>query len=91
MFTNQVNKHNMSSSEMKGLIVLFVFSLCCCGLVDKLYLTLKTPWTVACQAPLSIGFSRQEYWSRLPFLSPENYEYILITDSSVEYILEELK
>ena len=29
-----------------------------------------TPWTVACQAPLSIGFSRQEYWSRLPFLSP---------------------
>ena len=25
-----------------------------------------TPWTVACQAPLSLGFSRQEYWSRLP-------------------------
>ena len=25
-----------------------------------------TPWTAACQAPLSIGFSRQEYWSRLP-------------------------
>uniref|UniRef100_A0A452FS50 protein-tyrosine-phosphatase n=1 Tax=Capra hircus TaxID=9925 RepID=A0A452FS50_CAPHI len=29
-----------------------------------------TPWTIACQAPLSIGFSRQEYWSGLPFLSP---------------------
>ena len=29
-----------------------------------------TPWTVACQAPLSIEFSRQEYWSRLPFPSP---------------------
>ena len=27
------------------------------------------PWTVACQAPLSIGFPRQEYWSRLPFPS----------------------
>ena len=27
---------------------------------------LATPWTVACQAPLSIGFSRQEYWSGLP-------------------------
>ena len=27
-------------------------------------------WTVACQAPLSIGFSRQEYWSGLPFPSP---------------------
>ena len=29
-----------------------------------------TPWMVAYQAPLSIGFSRQEYWSRLPFPSP---------------------
>ena len=27
-----------------------------------------TPWTVARQAPLSIGLSRQEYWSGLPFL-----------------------
>ena len=25
-----------------------------------------TPWTVACQAPLSMGFSRQEYWNHLP-------------------------
>ena len=33
-------------------------------------LTLATLWTVACQAPLSMGFSRQEYWSRLPFSSP---------------------
>ena len=29
-----------------------------------------TPWTIACQAPLSTGFSRQEYWSGLPFPSP---------------------
>ena len=29
-----------------------------------------TPWTVACQAPLSIGFSRQEYWSGLPCPPP---------------------
>ena len=28
-----------------------------------------TPWAIACQAPLSTGFSRQEYWSGLPFLS----------------------
>ena len=28
------------------------------------------PWTVACQAPPSMGFSRQEYWSGLPFPSP---------------------
>ena len=33
-------------------------------------MTLVTPWTVACQAPLSIGFIRQECWSELPFPSP---------------------
>ena len=31
---------------------------------------LATPWTVASQAPLSMGFSRQEYWNGLPFSSP---------------------
>ena len=31
----------------------------------------STPWTAACQAPLSMGFSRQEYWSGLPFPPPE--------------------
>ena len=29
-----------------------------------------TPWTAACQAPLSMEFSRQAYWSGLPFPSP---------------------
>ena len=29
-----------------------------------------TLWSVACQAPLSMGFSRQEYWSGVPFPSP---------------------
>ena len=42
------------------------------GLVAKLCLTLMTPWTVGCQAPLSVRFSRQEYWSGLPFPSPGN-------------------
>ena len=32
--------------------------------------TLATPWTGACQAPPSMGVSRQEYWSGLPFPSP---------------------
>ena len=40
------------------------------GLVAKSCLALVTPWTVARQVPLSLGFFRQEYWSRLPFLSP---------------------
>ena len=37
------------------------------GFVTKLWPTLVIPWTVACQTPLSMGFSRQEYWSVLPF------------------------
>ena len=40
------------------------------GLVAKSCLTLAIPWTVACQVPLSMGLSRQEYWSGLPFPSP---------------------
>ena len=40
------------------------------GLVAKSCLALATPWTVVCQAPLSVGFSRQEYWSGLLFPSP---------------------
>ena len=35
--------------------------------------TLVTPWTVACKAPLSMGFLRQEYWSGLPFCSSGNF------------------
>ena len=39
-------------------------------LVAKSCPTLASPWTAARQAPLSMGFSRQEYWSGLPFPSP---------------------
>ena len=42
------------------------------GLVAKSYPALATPWTVACQTPLSMGFSRQECWSGLPFPSLGN-------------------
>ena len=38
--------------------------------VNQLCPTLATPWTVTHQAPLSMEFSRQEYWSELPFPSP---------------------
>ena len=41
--------------------------LLCCA---QSCLTLDTPWAVACQAPLSMGFSRQEYSSGLPFPPP---------------------
>ena len=45
----------MVSSEVKSLSRVHLFA---------------TPWTVAYQAPPSVGFSRQEYWSELPFPSP---------------------
>ena len=40
-------------------------------LVVMSYLTLCDPWKVTHQAPLSMGFSRQKYWSGLPFPFPE--------------------
>ena len=39
---------------------------CVCAKLLQSHLTLCDPWTVARQAPLSMGFSRQEYWSGLP-------------------------
>ena len=49
------------------------------GLVAKLCPTPATPWTVACQAPPSMGFSRQEYWSGLPFTCGYTYFLKLFT------------
>ena len=36
----------------------------------QLFQLFATPWTVACQAPLFMGFSKQDYWSRLSFPPP---------------------
>ena len=52
----------------------FIF-VCVCvysggGLVAKLCSILVTPWTVAHQGPLTLGFPRREYWSGLPFPPP---------------------
>ena len=43
--------------------------MCVCVCLSRVHLFV-TPWTVAHQAPLSMGFSRQEYWSELPCPSP---------------------
>ena len=43
---------------------------CCCFSRQAVSDSFVTLWTVACQAPLSMGFSRQECWSGLPFPSP---------------------
>ena len=44
----------------------------CSGLVGNSCPILVTPWTEALQVHLSMGFSRQVYWSGLPFPSPED-------------------
>ena len=43
---------------------------CVCVLSCSHVRLFATPWTIARQAPLSMGFPRQEYWSRLPFPTP---------------------
>ena len=45
---------------------------------------IAAPWTVACQAPLLMEFSRQEYWSGLPFPSPGDLAYPEIEPSLLE-------
>ena len=41
--------------------------VCCCLVESNSFVT---SWAIACQAPLFMGFSKQEYWSGLPFTSP---------------------
>ena len=43
---------------------------CVCVLVLSCVRLFATPWTVACQSPLSMEFSKREYWTGLPFPSP---------------------
>ena len=52
-----------------------------CSIVSDSWGTVCTPWTVACLASLSMGFSQQEYWSVLPFPSPES-----LPDSRIETV-----
>ena len=47
----------------------FLKMLCCAQTLSCVQL-FAMPWTIDHQAPLSIGFSRQEYWSGLPFPPP---------------------
>ena len=46
-------------------------SCCCCFSRQVVFNCFATPQTVAGQGPLPLGFPRQEYWSGLPFPSPE--------------------
>ena len=59
------------SEILKDLIQASIYKTCVC-LVAQLVQLFLTPQTVALQAPLSMKFSRQEYWSGSPFPSPGN-------------------
>ena len=59
----------------------FIYSTHCCDCVLSRVRLFATTWTVACHAPLSMGFSRQEYWSGLPF--PSSGELL---DPGMEFI-----
>ena len=59
-------------------------------LVTQLCLTLCNLWSVATQAPLSMGFSKQEYWSGLPFPSPWDIPHPGIKPESREWQADSL-
>ena len=53
------------------LFLVFLCSKCCCCCLSRSVVSdSAAPWTVACQAPLSMGCSRKEYWNGLPFPLP---------------------
>ena len=57
------------TSQLPFSPVCLVLRACVLSYLNRVRLS-ATPWTIALQAPLSLGFSRQEYWSGLPFPSP---------------------
>ena len=60
------------SMQLTNYSVCVCVCVCVCVLVPGHVRLFATPWTVALQVPPSMGFSRQEYWSGLPFPSPEH-------------------
>ena len=58
-----------------------LFDISCCRLIAKLCWLFATPWIVAHQAPLSMGFPRQDYRSRLPFSVSLPFPHFHLTSS----------
>ena len=60
----------MIPTPRKPLCIKILLLFSCVVLLFSCVQHFSTPWTVAHQAPLSMGFSRQEYWSGFPFPPP---------------------
>ena len=75
-FLNGVFDEQQFWIQMKSNLLFFNSSLrvhvcvCVCVCVLSRVWLFATPWTIACQVPLFMEFSRQVYWSKLPFPSP---------------------
>ena len=67
-------------SDMRLYYKQVVYMQCCVCMLSRVWFSV-TPLTIACQASLSMEFSKQEYWSRLPFLSPQD-----LPDSGIELV-----
>ena len=81
-----LSSHRLKGSDVPGtrsgrsLLFIFIHQHFCatfCRERESMHahcvLLCVTPWTVAHQASLSMGYPRQEYWSGLPFLSPGDF------------------
>ena len=65
--------HTRGSKDTLKAVERSTSRFCCyfsCSIISDSF---ETPWTIAHQIPLSIRFSRQEYWSGLPFPSPGDH------------------
>ena len=68
---NNLQQNNENYTSVKFVVCIFFLTV---KLLSRVRL-FATPWTVAYQVPPSMGFSRHEYWSGLPFPSPGNLPY----------------
>ena len=82
----------LSGSALLGMVAISYMHACMLSCFSHVQLC-ATLWTVARQAPLSVGFSRQEYWSGLPYPPPgdlptpeiEPVTHVSCTDRQVSY------
>ena len=71
--TGNISKVDLYAANLENKAKIFPkkwYDRCVCVCALSCVWLFATPWTVAHQAPLSIEFSRQEYWSRLPLPTP---------------------